>query len=710
MTEGGRRHVDGTAGVRRGTAYRAELQGLRALAVALVVVYHVWVNRVSGGVDVFFVLSGFLLTGQLVRAAERGGIGLRNRWGRTLLRLVPAAAVMLAVTAVAGMLVLPEGRWPQTIREIAAAALFLENWQLAASSVDYAARNNMTSVVQHFWSLSIQGQFFLAWPLLIAVVAIACRGGVEQLRQRTTLVLLGVFVTSLACSITMTLENQPLAYFHTLTRLWEFALGGLVALHIDRVVISVRMRVLAGWVGVLGLVACGMALPVASVFPGFAALWPTTCAALVLLAGRTGSRVAADRWLAGRPARYLGDLSYALYLWHWPVLILWLAASGREVVGPRSGALVIAVSVVLAVLTYHGVERPLLRSPRVTARTGYRYAASATAMVLLLAVGWQIASIQRAQPAAELGDAAHPGARSLLTGVVDAAPLLPPPVTVYEDWVRIEYWNCTPMAGFPMDVCAHPMSPVALAGGPLPQEAAPGNEPVEAPAGDPDAVQQPADGPVTASPARRIVVVGDSHAQQLVGALLPIAERNNWQLITIIRGACPFSTASETDPDNADCLAWLAAAGEEIRTLRPDAVVTMATRDVRVGLTEQTPPGFVEQWRNLEADGIPVLALRDNPRFDHNVPDCVQNNPDDLDVCGASRADLYAPAPPWTQIPDLPPNVAFVDIADAVCEGDRCPPVIGNVLVYLDDNHLTASYSRSMADLIANQVHAGLGW
>jgi hypothetical protein len=187
------------------------------------------------------------------------------------------------------------------------------------------------------------------------------------------------------------------------------------------------------------------------------------------------------------------------------------------------------------------------------------------------------------------------------------------------------------------------------------------------------------------------------------------------EAVLAARGACPFSTVSGVVPDEPDCLAWSAAAEEEIMALRPDAAVTLASRDVRPGLTEQTPPGFVEQWRRLDAQGIRVLAVRDNPRFDHSVPDCVQNNPDDIhscDIhsCGVPRVDVYAPVPPWTEIPDIPPNVSFVDTADALCDPDYCPAVVGNVLVYLDDNHVTATYATSMAHLIADQVHAGLGW
>jgi peptidoglycan/LPS O-acetylase OafA/YrhL len=664
----------------RAAGYRPELQGLRALAVVLVVVYHVWINRVSGGVDVFFLVSGFLLTGQLVRAAERGDLDVVRRWSRTLLRLTPAAAVVLVASAVLAAFVLPEGQWSQTVREVVAAALYLENWQLAADSVDYAARNNVASIAQHFWSLSVQGQFFVLWPLLIALVALGCRRTPGRLRSHVTLALLAVFGASLIYSIELTITNQPLAYFHTLTRLWEFALGGLLALHGDRLPLTRGERVAAGWTGVLGLIACGALIPVATVFPGIAALWPTGCAALVLLAGRTGVRAAADRLLAGRAARYLGDISYALYLWHWPLLIVYLQASEQETVGLGAGALIIAGSVVLAAITHEVVERPVLRGPDTT-RRGYRVAAIGTAAVVVVAAGWQIAGALRTDPQAVLGDTEHPGALALVSEEeVEPAPLLPSPISVAEDWVRIEQWDCTPMASFPMDICAQPLRMSEEGTGEL--------EP----------------------PARRIVVVGDSHAQQLTAALMPLAEQNNWQLIVMVRGACPFSTVSEVEPDNPECLAWNAAAADEITALQPDAVITLASRDARVGHTEQTPVGFVEQWRRLDEQGIPVLALRDNPRFDYSVPDCVQTRPEDVDGCGVDRAEIYAPVPPWAELPDLPQNVAFVDIADAVCDPERCPPVIGNVLVYMDDNHLTATYATSMADLLAGQIQAGLGW
>lgn len=652
---------------RAGASHRPELEGLRALAVALVVVHHVWFNRVSGGVDVFFLVSGFLLTGQLHRAAGRGRLEVVDRWSRTAVRLLPTAFTVLLATVLAGLLLLPEGRWAQTAREVAASALFVQNWQLAADAVDYAAQNAMASVVQHFWSLSIQVQFLLLWPLLVGAVVRTCPRDPALLRGRLTLAALAVFAASFAFSVGLVATDQPLAYFHTLARLWEFALGALLALHLDRIELPGRVRILIGWIGVVGLLLCGPVLPVA-LFPGVAALWPTGCAALILLAGSTGARGGADRVLRHRALQHLGGLSFALYLWHWPVLVLHLVVSGQERVGLLDGLGIIGVSLVLAVATHHLVEVPLVRAPLSTRRR-FRSSALGLVVVLVAVAGWQGETLRRADVPERLPQS-HPGALALAGGAVEEAPLLPPPVSVYEDWVRIERWDCAPTSRTATDLCAQPTGP----------------EP----------------------PERRILLVGDSHVQQLAGAFAPLAQRHGWQLLALVRGACPFSTASEVDPDDLDCLAWLDAATEEIAALRPDAVVTLATRDVRAGLTEQMPPGFVEQWRRLQHLGVPVLAVRDNPRFDSSMPDCVQRQGRGSPVCGVVRDAVYSAQPPWTGAVDVPANVSFLDIADAVCTADHCPAEVGNVLVYLDDNHLTATYAASMAELLEEDVLTAL--
>ncbi|HEY8374191.1 MAG TPA: acyltransferase family protein [Pseudonocardiaceae bacterium] len=670
--------ADGSSGTASG--YRPELDGLRAVAALLVVIYHIWLGRVSGGVDVFFLISGFLITGQLYRASTRQQLDLRRTWGRMLARLLPAAAVVLVTVTAAGVLFLPENRWLQTIREIFASALFFENWQLAADSVDYLARGNETSVVQHFWSLSVQGQFYLLWPLLVALVALVARRAGLTLRRSLVVTLLVVFAASLAYSVWLTAENQPLAYFHFFTRVWEFALGGLLAVVIQSITLGRAVRVILGWLGVVGLVSCGLALQVSTVFPGYIALWPTLSAVCVLLAGTTDSRVGADRFLASAPLRYLGRISYALYLWHWPVLLFYVVVRERpEGVGLLGGAGIVLVSLVLAVLTHHLVEEPV-RSARLTNRARWgSFAVAAAALVPVLAVAgtWQFVSLQKADwGTIAQDDLDHPGARARTPGFEYAgrpdAPLVPPFIALGNDWAGITVGECRESHRHPeLVTCSTP-------------------------------AEEP--------PERHILVVGDSHAAQYLGALIPITERRNWRISAITKGACPLTTDSDSLPGDQSCLDWNAAIIDEIVELGPDAVFTIGTRDVRVGLTERTPPGYVAQWRKLEEAGIPVLAVRDNPRYDFSPAACVEAKGPDAPECSTPRAALLAPEPPYRQLPDLPSNVSFLDFSDYFCDEEKCPPVIGNVLVYIDDNHISGTYMATMTYFVEEAIETALGW
>ncbi len=669
---------DAAAGTSTGPRerYRPEMQGLRALAVTLVVVYHVWLGRVSGGVDVFFLISGFLVTGQVVRAASRGGIKFRPLWGRMIKRLFPAALTVLAAIMAVSLLALPENRWFQTIREVVAAALYVENWQLVGDSADYFNQHNEASVVQHYWSLSIQGQFYVVWPLLVAAVALAARRWHWQLRRTLVGALLTVFAVSLAYSVVLTAVDQPRAYFDSFTRVWEFALGGLLALLVDAVVLPLRLRIVLGWMGVIGLVACGLVLRVGSVFPGYLALWPTLCGAAVIAAGGTGSRLGVDRWLGSRPLAYVGNLSYALYLWHWPVLVFYLVVRGRTEVGLTGGALVIAISVVLSVLTYHLVEQPV-RTSRIGA--GARWGAYRLGVLTLLPVlgaagAWQLVSSHKAAVyAASVHDPDHPGALALTPdfeywGVDDVA-AIPPLLSLPTDYATLADRTCRASAlNKELEICSTPV----------------------------------------AAPTKRVLVVGDSHMQQYLAALEPIAERRNWQILSMLKGACPFSTDADAMPGDRACIQWNADAAQEILALGPDVVLANGSRNVRVGLTEETPPGFVAAWRKLSDTGIPVLAVRDNPRYDFSPSVCAQTRGRTAPECSAPRADLLSSQPPYTLIEDLPANVTFLDFSDYLCTDETCPPVIGNVHVYLDDNHVSATYTRSMSPMVEAAIDAAI--
>lgn len=660
--------------------YRPEIQGLRALAVVLVVVYHVWFGRVSGGVDVFFVLSGFLVTGLLLRAAERGPIALPRVWARMAVRLVPAALAVLAAVVLVGPFALHPNQWGAVIAEVVASALFVENWRLVAVSADYFAAHTDASAVQHFWSLAVQGQFYLLWPLLAVGAVLAAR----RLRLPVRPVLLGVvavvFVVSLAYSMALTETDQQAAYFHSATRAWEFALGALLVFGPADLVLRRSARVALGWVGVLGLMACGMVLPVGAVFPGYAALWPTLCAAAVIVAGTSGARGGVDRFLAARPVAYLGDLSYGLYLWHWPILIFYLVRSDQVAVGPVEGAVIIAVSLGLAALTHHLVEEPARRGAWVARRPRNGLALCALVLVPVLAGAgvwqWRLDHTVTAYQLA-VDDPDYPGALAKTpgfsyTGRSGLAPV-PPLGALSRDWAPDNPDGCAISArSDELQLCTTP---------------------------------PPGRGTGT------IVLVGDSHAHQLYAAVAPVAAARGKTLVTMLKPSCPFSTRSET-PDNEDpaaCEEFNRAALADIRDLRPDAVVTMATRDVRAGRTETTPDGFVEMWRLLDAAGIPVVAVRDNPRFDFSPAHCRAEHGADSPECWVERSALLAEPAPYERM-STPDNTVFVDLSDYLCDGERCGPAIGNVQVYMDPNHVTATYMRTLAPIVDDLIAPALGW
>lgn len=660
--------------------YRPEIQGLRALAATLVVVYHVWFARVSGGVDVFFLLSGFLVTGQLLRSTERGGMKLRRVWSRMAVRLFPAALVVLAAILLVGPFLLQPNQWGQTIREVVASALYLENWQLVSASADYFASHNEASVVQHFWSLAIQGQFYLAWPLLVLAVGVAASRFGWPVRKVLLATIAAILVASLAFSVYLTEADQQVAYFHSLTRAWEFALGGLLVFGLADVELPKLARVLLGWAGVLGLVSCGMFLQVGTMFPGYAALWPVLCAAAVIVAATSGSRLGVDRLLATRPLEYVGNLSYALYLWHWPVLVLYLVARDRVEVGLVGGAGIIALSFVLAALTYHLVEEPARRGRWVNLRSRNGLAFSALIMVpVLVGAGvWQwrldntVTSYQLA-----VNDPNYPGALArtpgfTYTGAADV-PLAPPLAALPQDWAHVGS-PCVPSRySAETKLC---------------MTAAPGE------------------------PKGTLVLVGDSHAQQLYAAIKPIAAAQGYEIIASMRGACPFSTRSEVpNHDKADaCTAHNRTLITEILDRKPAAVITLSTRDARAGNTESTPEGFVEAWRELAAADIPVFAVRDNPRFTTGPAQCAAKHGPDDPRCYIERDRVLAPDAPYTKIRDIPDNVTMIDLTDYICLPDRCGPAIGNVQVFMDFNHVTATYMRTLSPIIEDRMAPVMGW
>ncbi|WP_338011653.1 acyltransferase family protein [Streptomonospora alba] len=674
-------HASGGASRAAGNRYRPEIQGLRAVAVVLVAAYHIWFGRVSGGVDVFLLLTGFLITGSLVRGLERDGtVGFPAFLARLVRRLVPAAAVVLAAVLAAAPFLLPGSQLQATADQVFASALYFENWHLALNAVDYMAQNSAASPLQHFWSLSIQGQAYLLWPPLVAAAAlVAARLGVG-VRRALPVALASVFAGSLAYSVYITAADQPWAYFDTGARLWEPALGGLLALLPPALALSGRVRAVLGWIGLSALVLCGALMDVSTLFPGYIALWPTLAAALVILGGGSDRSWGADRLLSWGPVTRLGDLAYALYLWHWPVLVFYLQVTGREVAGPLGGCLVLALSVLLAAATKALVQDGMVRLQRAPRGRLWSLSAAAAALVPVVAASsvWSVQlahesreRLQRAEAAS--GQARYPGAAVLddprVAETTPRAPVLPAPADAKADQNLAYQDGChASLEETEAVVCEY--------------------------------------GPESAE--HTVALVGASRSAHWFAALWEAAQANGWRVVSLTKSGCQFST----DPPTRDgepfpeCVQWRAGAMTELDRLRPDVVLTSSTRATHAG--ERVQPGFLERWRQLDAMGVDVIGIRDVPRIDFEGAECVEAN--GRDGCASPESWSHAATDPAQGRSDVPANVELIDLTEYVCPDGRCPAVIGNVLVYWDHSHLTATYSRTLAPMLEERVREAAGW
>ncbi|MHA7220997.1 acyltransferase family protein [Arthrobacter sp. RHLT1-20] len=668
--------------------YRPEVQGLRALAVLMVVTYHVWLGRVSGGVDIFLLVSAFLMTLSFTRKVESGRpLRLVSHWLHLLKRLLPAVVVVILGVLAGTRVILPESRWPDVLDQAWASLLYRQNWLLADTAVDYYAQDHSgASPLQHFWSLSIQGQVFLLWPLVFAGVALLRK----FLRRWTplndrvsyTALLAGafgaIFLASLVYSIDQTANNQAYAYFDTRARLWEFALGSLLALALPHLKPGRLVRVALGWIGLAAMLSCGILLTVDRSFPGFAALWPTLAAAAIIVAGQSGSRFGVDRFLSWKPLVALGDNSYALYLWHWPLLVLALAGMGITAPNLVQGLGIVAASVLLAVLTTRFVEKPL-RDWHWPQRRAWRTAVVIMACGALL--GGPVSVWQSKLMADEAAAASQP--KELTPGAAALSPenagkptpdakIIPAPVAMKNEWADID--------GLCDDTNV-PEDPL-LAG--CLQNSRPEN--------------------VT----KRIVVLGDSHAQQYMAALGPIARSHGWEVVALLKGNCRFG--GESPDRDAECNAFNAASARYVLDHKPDAVFTVASLTRKDAPFETEVPQYLEGIKPITDAGMDVVGIRDNPRFTINMPECVQKNGTGAGKCNIPLQESLADSSPLDAYRGRVPRLHLMDLSDFICAGGTCPAVVGNVYVYKDDNHLTKTYVQSMIPMFEQRLLAATGW
>ncbi|MGW0828519.1 acyltransferase family protein [Streptomyces sp. NPDC002845] len=667
--------------------FRGDVEGLRAVAVAAVLLYHADVTLLSGGyigVDVFFVVSGFLITGLLVRELERSGtISLSGFYARRARRLLPVTVVVLASVLLLSWLVMSPVERRSVSSDVVAAALYVINWRLAGEAVDYSALEAQASPVQHFWSLAVEEQFYLVWPLLLLAIAWWCRrrGGLS-LRPRLAVALGAIAVASFTYSVFLTQREAGAAYFSTATRGWELAAGGLLALvPAHRLRRPGRVPGMVAFGGLAAIVAAAVLFNDGTRFPGPGALLPVLGTVAVIAAGSASADTATARLLMLRPVRYVGRISYSWYLWHWPAIVL--ATAWLSELPPSLSLLVVALSWVPAALTHRLVEERFRRSPRfepVRPALGLG-AACTTVSVLVGSVSWStVPTVQLASPAEAKGAKAL---RESTAPQESASALRPVPEKATEDRGQVHDDGCL------VDQ--------------------PGTRSPECVYGD-------------RSSDTTVVLFGDSHAMQYTPALDIIAKERGWRLVVLTKSACTPAQVptynSQLKREYTECDTWRDHTLRRIDREDPSMIVTgnlATTKVVRDGEAlrstagaEALTDGYADTLRTLRSTGAQVVTLADNPHPPDDIPACVSKELDNLTECAFSEDDGRSFDRVNVAAAQAVDEVELVDPTPMLCPNGTCPAVIGNVIVYRNGAHITASYMRTLDSWLGNKLPVAL--
>ena len=705
------------AGARTTGFYRYDLDGLRGVAIALVAMFHIWFGRVSGGVDVFLALSGFFFGGKILRIALNPAVSLSPvaEVIRLVRRLLPALVVVLAGCAVLTILVQPETRWETFADQSLASLGYYQNWELANTASDYLRAGEAVSPLQHIWSMSVQGQFYLGFLLLVVACAyLFRRPRSKHLRTMFVVLLSALTVASFVYAIVAHQDNQATAYYDSFARAWELLLGALVGALVAHIRWPMRLRTAAATIALAAVVSCGALIDGVKEFPGPWALVPVGATMLMILAGANVQRHPGDtdrmplpnRLLAARPLVALGAMAYSLYLWHWPLLIFWLSYTGHRRANFFEGTAVLLVSGLLAYLTTRLVEDPLRYPAAADAASQAAVPATPSAsvwsslrrptmalgsMVVLLGVTLTATSFTWRQHVTVLRAAGkelsvlnpqdYPGARALTENVrVPTLPMRPTVLEVKEDLPASTRDGCISDFVNPAVVnCSY--------------------------------------GDLAAT--RTIALAGGSHAEHWLPALDLLGQLHHFKVVTYLKMGCPLST--EEVPlimgNNApypQCREWVQRTMNKLIVDRPDYVFTTTTRPWNIKSGDVMPATYIGIWQTLSDNNIAILGMRDTPWLVKNgkpfdPADCLAKG-GNAQSCAVKRSDVLSDHNQTLDFVAQFPLLKVLDMSNAICRADVCRPVEGNVLIYHGAHHLDPTYVRTMTNELGRQIAANTGW
>jgi len=645
--------------------YRGDIEGLRAVAILLVVCAHAGVPWLAGGfvgVDVFFVLSGFLITGLLLQESQAtGGIRFSDFYARRLRRLFPALLAMLVLVSCAASVVLAPGEQVEQARTAATAVFSVSNIRFAVAQLDYFSPGSEGNLFLHTWSLGVEEQFYLVWPVLLWW-ALGCRHGQRNITHLKW-VMIGVVILSASACLLLTAREQLVAFYMMPMRAWQFAAGALIWISFRKeggFIASVRWGAAEnagrwlGWLGLIVVAGSAFAFDAHVAYPGWRALLPTCGTTAILISGLLVPFRGVSAVLAWRPLQAVGKVSYAWYLWHWPVLLLGYAITESR--SPWLRAAAVVLSFAFAIASYWLVERPLRHNVqwlkhRRLALTGAIFVMAAAA---LLAMHWGTSAWLKSRgPEFQRYASAHSDAPAIYGMGCD-------------DWYHSDR----------IVMCTF----------------------------------GPADAAHTA------VLMGDSIAGQWTPAFASIFQKRDWRFIVLTKSSCSMVDApffyERIGREYTECTSWRAKAVRQVASLKPDIVV----------LGSASTYGFTQaQWMDgtdsvlsvLSKAATQIYVLRGTPHLPFDGPGCLavhHGRPEWLastQTCGAPVMDEHGELVfKWlTRTSGHFTNVRMLDMNDVVCPQGHCVAERNGTIVFRDSQHLTASYAQSIAPRLAERMN-----
>jgi peptidoglycan/LPS O-acetylase OafA/YrhL len=659
------------------------VEGLRAIAVVLVLLEHAGLSLVSGGfigVDVFFVLSGFLITGLMLKEIESTGrISIVRFYARRARRLLPAGTLVLIATIVASYIWLGGARADRTAEDGRWSALFASNFRFIQQGTDYLDAQLPPSPLQHFWSLAVEEQFYAVWPLVMMLVAIAFKR--ISLRLRLAVVLTAIIAGSLIWSIHQTAVDGTAAYFSPFPRASELAAGALLAVCAPWLPwVPRRFGALFSWGGLAIILLVALLFDATTAFPGYAVMAPVIGTVLVVVGGSIAPGEGPERILKRAPFQYVGKVSYSLYLWHWPILVIAAGRAGHEL-NVGQNLLLCFAALGLSAITYIAIENPVRNAEVLKTRTPY---ASIGLGVVLVALSFGLATWY-------IETQGTPGEAIAMNAEIQQFPSEEDVLNAVADGVSVTTWPDQPprIANLAYskacNVTRADTSSSACEFGDL-------------------------NGTTTA------VIYGDSHAAMWVPALDAIGKQEQIKFIQLTKPGCPaldFNIYSQTlRREYTECIEFRAFALNKIAEVQPDVVlISNAYRDVqRSEDGKGTEDGVSDAWMNgltsiiqqIRPNAGRIVVIGDMAYPNLSGIDCLTAHPDDVPACGTPRGDAVDEA--HNALEKQTTEAAggeYVDTTPWFCTDVECPAVIGGLTVHRDSYHTGENYVVFLAQALA---------